>query len=85
MTNIHHYDKLIHGVMSELPDTNIFDSLPGAGKCLSPRLLAAFGDQRDRFNSAQEVQQYAGIAPVTQRSGKKTWVHWRWHSSKFLR
>lgn len=85
MANIHHYDKLISDVMSALPDADIFEGLPGAGKCLSPRLLAAFGDQRDRFNSAKEVQQYAGIAPVTQRSGKKTWVHWRWHSSKFLR
>ena len=85
MTNIHHYDKLISDVMSALPDADIFEGSPGAGKCLSPRLLAAFGDQRDRFNSAKEVQQYAGIAPVTQRSGKKTWVHWRWHSSKFLR
>ncbi|WP_019030133.1 transposase, partial [Colwellia piezophila] len=32
-----------------------------------------------------EVQMYAGIAPVTQRSGQKSWVHWRWQCSKFLR
>tara|TARA_R110002049_G_scaffold210502_1_gene381367 strand:- start:5530 stop:5775 length:246 start_codon:yes stop_codon:yes gene_type:complete len=28
---------------------------------------------------------YARIAPVTERSGKKCWVHWRWQCSKFLR
>ncbi len=32
-----------------------------------------------------ELQQYAGVAPVTQRSGKKCWVHWRWQCPTFLR
>jgi Transposase IS116/IS110/IS902 family len=31
------------------------------------------------------LQKYSGIAPVTQRSGKKCWVHWRWQCPKFLR
>ena len=53
-------------------------ALPGAGPQLAPRLLAAFGEQRERFKNAAELQQYAGIAPVTERSGKKHWVHWRW-------
>ena len=44
-----------------------------------------WGEQRDRFNSAGELQRYAGIAPVTERSGKKHWVHWRWQCSSFLR
>jgi hypothetical protein len=52
---------------------------------LAPRLLVAFGEDRERYHSAQEVQQYTGIAPVTERSGTKEWVHWRWHSSTFLR
>jgi len=71
--------------MEKLPDAPIFASLPGAGAALSSRLLAAFGEQRDRFKSAKEVQQYAGIAPVTERSGQKSWVHWRWQCSTFLR
>ena len=58
---------------------------PGARKALAPRLLAAFGEQRDRFASATEVQQYTGIAPVTERSGQKSWVHWRHRCSTFLR
>jgi len=59
--------------------------LPGTGPCLAPRLLVAFGENRDRFNSAAEIQKYAGVAPVTERSGKKCWVHWRWQCSTFLR
>ena len=49
------------------------------------QLLAAFGTDRDRFHSATEVQQYTGIAPVTERSGKRTRVYWRWAASTFLR
>ena len=46
------------------PDFFIFASLPGAGAVLAPRLLAAFGSQRDRYSCADEVQTYSGIAPV---------------------
>ena len=49
------------------------------------RLLVAFGEQRDRYASAAALQRYAGIAPVTERSGKKSWVHWRLQCPKFLR
>jgi len=31
------------------------------------------------------MQQYAGIAPVLERSGKQSWVHWRCQCPKFLR
>src|SRR5215831_11078324 len=67
------------------PDFFIFASLPGAGEVMAPRLLAALGSQRERFGSANEVQKYSGIAPVTETSGKKKWVHSRWACPKFLR
>jgi transposase len=67
------------------PDFFIFESLPGAGAALAPRLLVAFGSQRERYANAEEVQAYTGIAPVTERSGKKKWVHFRWACPKFLR
>jgi len=63
----------------------LFDALPGAGAVFAPRLLVAFGAQRERFISAEELQKYAGIAPVTERSGKKSWVHWRLQCPTFLR
>jgi len=67
------------------PDFFIFDSLPGAGAVMAPRLLAAFGSQQERYGSAGEVQTYTGIAPVMEKSGKKKWVHFRWACPKFLR
>jgi len=82
---IRKFDKEIHDTFYSLPDAKLFDCLPGAGPKLAPRLLVAFGEQRDRYSSAQGMQQHAGIAPVTERSGKKEWVHWRWTCSKFLR
>ena len=67
-------------------DAAIFQSFPGAGPALAPRLLAAFGSQRDRFATANQLQSYAGIAPVIQRSGvSQYWVHFRWACPKFLR
>jgi hypothetical protein len=38
-----------------------------------------------RALAAAELQRYSGIAPVTERSGNKSWVHWRWQCPKFLR
>jgi transposase len=67
------------------PDFFIFDSLPGAGPVMAPRLLAAFGSQRERYRNAREIQSFSGIAPVTESSGKRKWVHFRWACPKFLR
>jgi transposase len=79
------YDDEIAALAPRHPDYALFSCLPGAGPHLAPRLLVAFGEQRERFASAAEVQKYAGIAPVTERSGQKSWIHWRWQCSTFLR
>jgi transposase len=79
------YDNEIAEVAAQHPDFELFSTLPGAGPQLAPRLLVAFGEQRDRFANAADVQTYSGIAPVTERSGNKHWVHWRWQCSTFLR
>src|SRR2546430_4149544 len=52
---------------------------------MAPRLLAAFGSQRERYQNAVEMQTFSGIAPVTESSGKSSWVHFRFACSKFLR
>jgi transposase len=85
LTSIKRYDDQIAQLAPQHPDFALFQSLPGAGPSLAPRLLVAFGEQRERFDSAEQVQRYAGIAPVTERSGNKHWVHWRWQCSTFLR
>ena len=82
---IKRFDDEIAELAPQHPDYALFDALPGAGPSLAPRLLVAFGEQRDRFNSAAELQRYAGIAPVTVRSGNMYWVHWRWQCPTFLR
>ena len=82
---IHRYDDEIAELAPKPPDYGLFSALPGAGPSLAPRLLVAFGEQRGRFDSAAALQKYSGIAPVTERSGKKHWVHWRWQCPTFLR
>lgn len=78
-------DKEIKQRYAQQADRKIFDSLPGAGPQLAPRLLVAFGSDRSRYNDASDIQKYAGIAPVIERSGKKSWTHWRYSCPKFLR
>jgi len=85
LASIKLYDDQISELAAKHTDFELFNSLPGAGPSLAPRLLVAFGEQRDRFQSAQDLQKYSGVAPVTERSGKKCWVHWRWQCPTFLR
>jgi Transposase IS116/IS110/IS902 family len=79
------HDKKIADLAKSHPDYDIFSSLPGAGPAMAPRLIAAFGTQRERYATAAAIQCYTGIAPVTESSGKQRWVHWRWACPKFLR
>src|SRR5215510_615820 len=58
------FDNAIAQCAQHHPDFPLFQVLPGAGPVFAPRLLAAFGEQRERYASAAELQKYAGIAPV---------------------
>lgn len=82
---IRQYDEQIAQLFSKHPDRALFDNLPGAGDALGPRLLSAFGSDRDRFDNVLEPLSFFGVAPVTERSGKTTFVHFRWACPKFLR
>jgi transposase IS116/IS110/IS902 family protein len=82
---IERFDEEIARLCPELPDYDLFRALPGAGPALAPRLLVAFGERRERFPDAASLQKYAGVAPVTERSGNKSWVHWRYSCPTFLR
>jgi transposase len=83
--SIEQYDQKIASLFDQHDDSTLFGSFPGAGPSLGPRLLAAFGSDRGRFEFAAEMQQLSGIAPVTQRSGSAIWIHWRLACPKFLR
>ncbi len=50
------YDEEIAALAPQHPDYALFSCLPGAGPHLAPRLLVAFGEQRERLASAAEVQ-----------------------------
>lgn len=78
-------DRQIQKISGAHEDFGIYQSLPGAGPALAPRLLAALGTQRERFQSAGDIHCQSGIAPIVEKSGKKQWVHFRWGCSKFLR
>ena len=79
------YERQIAARFRPHPDAFLFENLPGAGPALAPRLLSAFGTDRARHPTAQDMQTYAGVAPVIERSGKSCWTHWRWNCPKFLR
>ena len=67
------------------PDAAIFRSFPSAGAALAARILVAFGTNRDRFASAQEAQQFYGIAPVKKQSGQSKVIQMRHRCPKFGR
>ncbi len=82
---IKRFDEAIDKLAPRLPDYALFSSLPGAGPVFTSRLMVAFGEDRERFQSADDVQRYSGVAPVTERSGNSSWVHWRWACASFVR
>ena len=79
------FDDRIAQVFAQHADHDLFASFPGAGDVCAPRLAAAFGTDRSRWESASELQSYSGIGPVTERSGKTIWVHHRLACPKFVK
>lgn len=78
------YDQELKVLYDQHPDKDIFNSFPGSGKVLAPRLLAAWGTDRDRFEAAGSMQKYSGTAPTTRASGKSKVVVRRLACPKFL-
>jgi len=70
LEQIKEYDKEIERLFKLHSDSMLFASLPGAGMRLAPRLLAEWGDDRERFLNASVVQALAGTSPVLYQSGK---------------
>lgn len=79
------FDEQLRQAVAVHPDEPLFRSVPGAGHALVPRLIAAFGSDRERYSSAEEIQCYSGIAPITKHSGQSRQVHKRLACPKFLR
>jgi transposase len=81
---IEEYEHKIEELFGEHPDHEVFESLPGAGEALAPRLLTVFGTDRDRYAAADEIQQLSGVAPVTKQSGNSLVVQRRLACPKFV-
>lgn len=79
------FDTAIATAFAAHPEVALFRDLPGAGAVLAPRILIAFGTERDRYPDPGSLQKYAGLAPVREKSGGALWTHWRWHAPTFLR
>jgi transposase len=78
------FDQAIAQRAQSPPDCPLCQALPGAGPVCASRLLVACGEPRERAAAAAR-QQETGIAPVTARSGKQAWGHWRLQCPKCLR
>jgi hypothetical protein len=85
LDQIKQYDAEITQLFLTHPDNTLFLSLPRAGKRIAPRLLAGWGDERERYASAASVQALAGTSPVAYESGNYAKAHRRYACVKPLR
>jgi len=85
ITAIKQFEQELEIAFGQHPDHELFESFPGAGPVMAPRLLAAMGSDRTRFETAVEVQQFSGIAPVTRKSGRMHYVQRRYACPRFIR
>jgi transposase len=82
---IKEFDAAIERLCGEHQDFHLFSALPGAGMVYAARLVTAFGTDRERYASADDMACLAGVSPVIERSGQSCWVRWRYFCPKFLR
>lgn len=79
------YDKEIERLVKQHPDYAVVSSLPGASDKTHARMIAALGDDRDRWPNAESLQSASGIAPLTTQSGRQRFVSHRWACPKFMK
>jgi transposase len=85
LLSIERLEQEIQRVFSCHPDAAIYNSLPAAGAALAPRLAAALGGDRTKFDDATAILNLTGVAPITIRSGKSKVVAFRFAAPKFQR
>jgi transposase len=85
MEQVADYDQAIGRLFATHGDHDLFASLPGVGQRIAPRLLAEWGEDRQRYASAASVQALAGTSPVIFQSGAYRSTRMRNACSKPLR
>ena len=71
--------------IAQLADGHLLMSFPRAGRTNAAQILAELGDVRERFLTEQQLAAEAGVAPVTNQSGKSRSVGFRWACNHRLR
>lgn len=65
---------LLANIVRTDPGAHRLTSFPGLGMLAGSQVLAEIGDDRARFTDARRLKAFAGAAPITRASGKKTVV-----------
>jgi hypothetical protein len=68
------HEAALAELLGRHPDGGLFLALPGAGVVTAAGLLGELGEERGDLPSARVLQQVAGTAPVTKRSGQARFV-----------
>ena len=84
-SQLNEYRQRIAKLFADHPDHDCFGSLPGAGEKIAPRLLSELGSNRLVFQDAGALANYAGVSPVTRKSGKSCIISLRRACNKTLR
>jgi transposase len=73
-TEIKAMEEQVEAYFGQHPDAEVYLSQPGLGVVLGARVLAEFGDDKDRYADARARKNYAGTSPITRQSGKRKLV-----------
>jgi transposase len=78
-------EEQVEAHFGQHPDAEIYLSQPGLGVVLGARVLAEFGDDKNRYADARARKNYAGTSPITRQSGKKKTVLARYvHNDRLI-
>lgn len=83
--HVKRYEKQLKEQLPKHDGYKMVKSLPGAAVNTQARIIAALGDDRNRFPSAASLQAATGIAPITSQSGRQKFVNARWACPKFVK
>lgn len=83
--HVKRYEKQLKEQLPQHDCYQVVKSLPGAAVNTQARIIAALGDDRNRFPTAASLQAASGIAPVTSQSGRQKFVNARWACPKFVK
>lgn len=67
----------IESLFDTPPDAGLFKSLPSIVNCMGSCMLAALGDNRNRFNNTGENAELCRYFTCNRASDQKYWIHWR--------